>query len=77
MMRADLAKLAAVADPRFGNEPEIVARLAQAGDRVYEVRSRITGAPMRKARRSLGVTACAFWHIVRGGAGADQTVVSE
>lgn len=66
MMRADLAKPLPLQTRRFGIEPEIVARLAQAGARIYEVPISYHGRTYAEGKKITwrdGVTA--FWHIVR------------
>jgi glycosyltransferase involved in cell wall biosynthesis len=66
MMRADLAKSLPLRSRRFGIEPEIVARLAQAGARIYEVPISYHGRTYAEGKKITwrdGVAA--FWHIVR------------
>jgi glycosyltransferase involved in cell wall biosynthesis len=66
MMRADLAKSLPLRSRRFGIEPEIVARLAQAGARIYEVPISYHGRTYAEGKKITwrdGVAA--FWHILR------------
>ncbi|HUG40886.1 MAG TPA: glycosyltransferase family 2 protein [Longimicrobiales bacterium] len=66
MMRTDVAQRLPLRACRFGIEPEVTARLAQAGARIYEVpisyhgRTYIEG---KKINWRDGVAA--FWHILR------------
>ena len=46
-----------IRENRFGFEPEIIAKLAKAQCRIYEVGSRMTAALMKKERKSRGKTA--------------------
>lgn len=66
MMRADLAKSLPLRSIRFGIEPELVARLAQARARIYEVPISYSGRTYdegKKIRWKDGVAA--LWHILR------------
>lgn len=66
MIRTDLAKSLPLRSRRFGIEPEIVARLAQAGARIYEVPISYHGrtyADGKKITWRDGIAA--FWHIIR------------
>lgn len=65
-VRGELARSLVLTADRFGFEPEITARLAQAGARVYEVPISYAGrtyAEGKKINWKDGVAA--FWHIVR------------
>ena len=68
-MRGDLARqviLPALKSDRFGFEPEVTARLAQARARIYEVQISYSGrtyAEGKKINWKDGVAA--FWHITR------------
>jgi glycosyltransferase involved in cell wall biosynthesis len=65
-IRGDLARSLVLTADRFGFEPEVTARLAQAGARIWEVPisySRRTYAEGKKIGWRDGVAA--FWHIVR------------
>ena len=66
MVRADLMKSLPLTTQRFGIEPELTARLAQAGARIYEVPISYSGrtyAEGKKINWKDGVAA--FWHIAR------------
>jgi glycosyltransferase involved in cell wall biosynthesis len=66
MIRTDVAQSLPLKADRFGIEPELVARLAQAGARVYEVPISYHGrtyAEGKKINWKDGVAA--FWHILR------------
>ena len=66
MARTDLMKSLPLASRRFGIEPELAARLAQAGARVYEVPISYSGRTYAEGKKidwKDGVAA--FWHIVR------------
>jgi glycosyltransferase involved in cell wall biosynthesis len=66
MIRTDLAQSLPLRASRFGIEPELVARLAQAGARIYEVPISYHGrtyAEGKKINWKDGVAA--FWHILR------------
>ena len=65
-VRGELARSLVLTADRFGFEPEITARLAQAGARIYEVPISYAGrtyAEGKKINWKDGVAA--FWHIVR------------
>jgi len=88
MVRADLMKSLPLRADRFGIEPELTARLAQARARIYEVPISYAGrtyAEGKKINWKDGVAA--FWHIVRAnvlgpraplyhGEGAGESVVA-
>ncbi len=66
MMRTDLAKRLPLRAERFGIEPELVARLAQSGARIYEVPISYHGRTYAEGKKigwKDGVAA--LWHIVR------------
>ncbi|HET9985982.1 MAG TPA: glycosyltransferase family 2 protein [Longimicrobiales bacterium] len=66
MVRADLMKALPLTCDRFGIEPELTARLAQSGARIYEVPISYAGrtyAEGKKINWKDGVAA--FWHILR------------
>ena len=66
MVRADLMKSLALRSDRFGFEPEVTARLAQAHSRIYEMPISYAGrtyADGKKIDWKDGVAA--LWHIVR------------
>ncbi|MGQ0815124.1 MAG: glycosyltransferase family 2 protein [Gemmatimonadota bacterium] len=66
MVRADLMKSLPLKADRFGIEPELTARLAQANARIYELPISYAGrtyAEGKKINWKDGVAA--FWHIVR------------
>jgi glycosyltransferase involved in cell wall biosynthesis len=66
MVRADLMKSLPLTANRFGIEPELTARLAQARARIYEVPISYSGrtyAEGKKINWKDGVAA--FWHIAR------------
>ena len=65
-MRGDLARSLRLTSERFGLEPELTARLARSGARVYEVPISYAGrtyAEGKKINWKDGVAA--FWHILR------------
>lgn len=65
-MRGDLARSLPLTSDRFGFEPEVTARLARAGARIYEVPISYSGrtyAEGKKINWKDGVAA--IWHIVR------------
>ena len=66
MMRTDLAKRLPLKARRFGIEPEITAKLAQAGARIYEVPITYHGRTYAEGKK-IGVRdgLAAFWHILR------------
>jgi glycosyltransferase involved in cell wall biosynthesis len=66
MVRTDLMKSLPLTSDRFGFEPELTARLAQARARIYEVPISYSGrtyAEGKKIRWTDGVAA--FWHILK------------
>jgi glycosyltransferase involved in cell wall biosynthesis len=66
LMRADLAKSFPLTAERFGIEPELTARLAQAKARIYEVPINYSGRTYAEGKKigwRDGVAA--LWHIVR------------
>lgn len=66
MVRADLMKSLPLRADRFGIEPELTARLAQAGARIYEVPISYHGRTYAEGKKigwKDGVAA--FWHILR------------
>lgn len=66
MVRADLLKSLPLRTDRFGIEPELTARLAQAGARIYEVPISYNGRTYAEGKKigwKDGVAA--FWHILR------------
>jgi glycosyltransferase involved in cell wall biosynthesis len=66
MVRADLMKSLPLTSQRFGIEPELTARLAQARARIYEVPIGYSGrtyAEGKKINWRDGIAA--FWHILR------------
>ncbi|MSR22404.1 MAG: glycosyltransferase family 2 protein [Gemmatimonadetes bacterium] len=66
VVRRDLLQTLPFTQDRFGIEPEITARLAQAGARIYELPISYRGrsyAEGKKIRWTDGVAA--FWHILR------------
>jgi len=66
MVRADVMKTLPLRAKRFGFEPELTARLAQAGARVYEVPISYAGRTYAEGKKigwRDGVAA--FWHIAR------------
>ncbi len=66
MVRADLMKRLRLTTDRFGFEPEITARLAQADARIYEVPISYSGRTYAEGKKigwKDGVAA--FWHITR------------
>lgn len=66
MARADVLKDLRLTSRRFGIEPELTARLAQAGARIYQVPISYSGrtyAEGKKIRWLDGIAA--IWHIVR------------
>jgi len=66
MIRADLLKTLPLVSERFGIEPELTARLAQAGARIYEVPISYSGRTYEEGKKITwrdGVAA--LWHILR------------
>jgi glycosyltransferase involved in cell wall biosynthesis len=73
MMKADLVKSLPFTSDRFGIEPEMTARLAQARARIWEVPISYSGrtyAEGKKINWKDGVAA--FWHIVRSNLGGPR-----
>lgn len=66
MMRTDVAQGLPLRAHRFGIEPEIIARLSQAGARIYEVPISYHGRTYEEGKK-IGWRdgAAAFWHIIR------------
>ncbi|MGH7505795.1 MAG: glycosyltransferase family 2 protein [Longimicrobiales bacterium] len=66
MVRADLMKTLPLRAQRFGIEPELTARLAQSGARIYEVPISYSGRTYAEGKK-IGWKdgAAAVWHIVR------------
>ena len=65
-IRGDLARSLVLTADRFGFEPEVTARLAQAGARIWEVPISYSGRTYAEGKKigwKDGVAA--FWHIVR------------
>jgi glycosyltransferase involved in cell wall biosynthesis len=65
-MRGDLARSLVLTTDRFGFEPEVTARLAQAGARIWEVPISYAGRTYAEGKKigwKDGIAA--FWHIVR------------
>ena len=65
MVRADLMKSLPLRADRFGIEPELTARLAQAGARIYEVPISYSGRTYAEGKKigwRDGIAA--FWHIL-------------
>jgi glycosyltransferase involved in cell wall biosynthesis len=66
VVRSDLMKSLPLRSRRFGIEPELVARLAQSGARIYEVPISYSGRTYAEGKKigwRDGVAA--FWHIIR------------
>ena len=66
MVRADLMKSLPLHSKRFGIEPELTARLAQSGARIYEVPISYSGRTYAEGKK-IGWKdgAAAVWHILR------------
>ena len=66
MVRADLMKSLPLRTDRFGFEPELTARLAQSGARIYEVPISYSGRTYAEGKK-IGWRdgMAAFWHIAR------------
>ena len=65
-IRTDLLRRLPLTARRFGIEPELVARLAQAGARVYEVPVRYDGRTYAEGKKITWRDGlAAFWHIYR------------
>jgi glycosyltransferase involved in cell wall biosynthesis len=66
MVRADLMKRLPLTSDRFGFEPEITARLAQAKARIYEMPISYSGRTYAEGKKiSWRDGVAALWHIVR------------
>jgi hypothetical protein len=66
MARADLMKSLPLKTQRFGIEPELTARFAQSGARIYEVPISYNGRTYAEGKKiSWKDGVAAFWHIVR------------
>jgi hypothetical protein len=66
MVRADLMKSLPLTANRFGIEPELTARLAQARARIYEVPISYSGRTYAEGKKiSWKDGFAAFWHIFR------------
>ena len=66
MIRTDLLKSLPLSADRFGFEPEVTARLAQAGARIYELPISYHGRSYAEGKKigwKDGIAA--FWHILR------------
>jgi len=75
MVRADLMKSLDLRTDRFGIEPELTARLAQARARIYEVPISYSGRTYAEGKKigwRDGVAA--FWHIIRANFRGKQLV---
>lgn len=66
LVRTDLMKSLPLTSDRFGFEPELTARLAQSGARIYEVPVSYSGRTYAEGKK-IGWRdgAAALWHIVR------------
>jgi glycosyltransferase involved in cell wall biosynthesis len=73
MIRTDLAQSLPLSSDRFGIEPEITARLAQAGARIYEVPITYHGRTYAEGKK-IGWRdgLAALWHILRFNLGTRQ-----
>jgi glycosyltransferase involved in cell wall biosynthesis len=66
MVRAPLMKSLVLTSDRFGFEPEITARLAQADARIYEIAISYSGRTYAEGKKITWRDGlAAFWHIVR------------
>ncbi len=78
MVRAPLMKSLVLMSDRFGFEPELTARLAQANARIWEVPISYSGRTYAEGKKigwRDGVAAC--WHIVRFNLGARRQRLPE
>lgn len=65
-MRGDLARSLVLTSSRFGFEPEVTARLARSGARIYEVPVSYAGRTYAEGKKiSWRDGVAAFWHILR------------
>jgi glycosyltransferase involved in cell wall biosynthesis len=65
-MQGDLARSLTLTANRFGFEPEVTARLARAGARIYEVPISYSGRTYAEGKKiSWKDGVAAFWHITR------------
>lgn len=65
-IRGDLARSLVLTADRFGFEPEVTARLAQAGARIWEVPISYSGRTYAEGKKiSWKDGVAAFWHILR------------
>jgi hypothetical protein len=66
MVRAPLLKSLVLTSDRFGFEPEVTARLAQAGARVWEIGISYAGRTYAEGKKiDWRDGAAAVWHIIR------------
>jgi glycosyltransferase involved in cell wall biosynthesis len=66
MVRAPLMKSLVLTSDRFGFEPEITARLAQADARIYEIAISYSGRTYAEGKKITWRDGlAAFWHIIR------------
>ena len=66
MVRADLMKALPLRSNRFGIEPEMTARLAQAGARIWEVPITYSGRTYAEGKKiSWKDGVAALWHVIR------------
>ncbi len=66
MVKTDLMKSLPLTSDRFGIEPELTARLAQSGARIYEVPITYSGRTYAEGKKvGWKDGAAALWHIVR------------
>jgi glycosyltransferase involved in cell wall biosynthesis len=76
MVRADLMKSLPLTADRFGIEPELTARLAQAKARIYEVPISYSGRTYAEGKKiSWRDGIAAFWHIARNNVGGPRPPV--
>ena len=65
-IRGDLARSLNLTSDRFGFEPEVTARLAQRGARVYEVPVSYAGRTYEEGKKiNWRDGIAAFWHILK------------
>ena len=75
VIRTDLVRLFSLKSNRFGFEPEITARLAKSGARIYEIGISYSGrtyAEGKKINWKDGVAA--LWHLIRFNLGSREAV---